>query len=416
MTDEVKPIVIVGAGLAGLTCARELHRAGRSFLLLDGADEVGGRIRTDVVDGFRLDRGFQVLLTAYPAAQKQFDYAQLNLKPYINGSLIRQANRFHRLADPWRSPLDGLRSAFGGVGSLMDKLRIAKLRSRSRRGTIGELFDQPETTTDAALKDYGFSADMIDSFFRPFLGGVFLERELNTSSRVLHFVFRMFSAGDVAVPALGMQELPKQIAADLPAGSIRLNAHVKAVTPDSVTLEDGASVAASRVVIGTNATAAASLLGQEAPGSTRRVRCLYFAAPAAPIQEPILVLNGDGTGPINNFCVPSLVSSDYAPAGQHLVSVSVVDPQHVASADLEAQVRTQAVEWFGADATASWRLIGDYDIPRSLPNQLSGSNAQLGHAREIDGCIVCGDHTGNASIQSALESGLDASKVALRTG
>ena len=152
MMDDADPVVIVGGGLAGLVCGRELHRAGQSFVLIEASDDVGGRVRTDIVDGFRLDRGFQVLLTAYPAAQKQFDYASLRLKPYTNGSLIRLGGRFHRLADPWRQPLDGLRSVFSGVGSLMDKLRIAKLRARSRRGTITELFNQPETTTAAALR------------------------------------------------------------------------------------------------------------------------------------------------------------------------------------------------------------------------------------------------------------------------
>ncbi len=415
MAEEAKPTVIVGAGLAGLTCARELHRANQPFLIVDAADDVGGRIRTDLVEGFRLDRGFQVLLTAYPEAQTQFDYAKLNLKPYVNGSLIRAAGRFHRLADPWRRPLDGLKSVFGGIGSFADKLRIAKLRSHARRGSIPGLFEQSEIATQQALQDYGFSDNMIDAFFRPFLGGVFLERELKTSSRVLHFVFRMFSEGDVTVPALGMQELPKQIAADLPQDRVRLNAPVVTATPDSVCLADGETIEASRIVIATNASAAAELLGQEPPETARRVRCLYFACEEPPLREPILVLNGDGTGPINNFCVPSLVSSEYSPPGQHLLSVSVVDESHVSNSDLETEVRKQASDWFGTEAIAKWQLLADYDVPRSLPNQLSGANVRPGCAREVGGFVVCGDHTGNASIQSALESGHGTARHLLRT-
>ena len=404
MTDQPKPVVIVGAGLAGLVCARELHRTGCEFVLIESADDVGGRVRTDIVDGFRLDRGFQVLLTAYPAAQEQFDYNALNLRPYINGSLIRLNGRFHRLADPWRRPLDGMKSVFGGVGSLVDKLRITKLRANSRRGTVADLFRQPEQTTADALREYGFSPAMIDAFFRPFLGGVFLEKELQTSSRVLHFVFRMFSLGDVAVPALGMQELPRQIAADLPADSIRLNTEAAVVSSTSVQLTNGESIEAAQVVVATHADAAARLTNQQPPENSRRVHCLYFAAESPPVDDPILILNGDNSGPINNLCVPSLVSPDYAPNGQHLISVSVLNSDIT---DIESRVRAQATDWFG-DSVANWRLLRAYDIPHALPNQLSGTDATPGHAKNENGVIICGDHVGNASIQSALESGVHA--------
>ena len=404
-------VVIVGAGLAGLTCARRLQQAGRSVLVVEAADDIGGRVRTDVVDGFRLDRGFQVLLTAYPAAKEQFDYASLRLKPYVNGSLIRHNGRFHRFIDPWRHPLDGLKSAFGGVGSLTDKLKIASLRRQSRKGTLTELFEQPEQTTAAVLKEYGFSDHMIDAFFRPFLGGVFLERELRTSSRVLHFVFRMFSMGDISVPALGMQELPKQIAADLKDGCVRLNTPVAAVSPSSVTLQNGETIQAARVVLATNALAAGKLLSQDVSDEGRHVRCLYFSCLQPPVNEPILVLNGDGDGPINNLSVPSLVSPHYAPDGQHLISISVTDPAFVSDNELQARVLQQATDWFGSEAVHGWKFIADYDIPQALPNQLSGSGVRSGHAKTEDEIIICGDHVGNASIQSALESGLHAASM-----
>lgn len=409
--DQAENVVIVGGGLAGLTCARELHKAGRPFLLLESSDSVGGRIRTDVVDGFRLDRGFQVLLTAYPAAKSQFDYEKLKLRPYKNGALIRRTGHFHRFVDPWRAPLQGLMSVFGPVGSFSDKLRVAKLRARSRSCNIGDLFRQPETTTIECLRGYGFSSDMIDAFFRPFLGGVFLERELKTSSRVLHFVFRMFSEGDVSVPALGMQQLPEQLAADLPTNQIQCNTSVEAVTPSSVRTADGETINASHVVLATGGHAAAQLLGEEPSPPSRRVRCLYFAADDAPVSDPILVLNGDGTGPVNNLCVPSLVSPDYAPQGQHLISVSVVEQEFVVKNDLQLQVLDQCRDWFGADTVATWRPIAEYDIPYALPDQLSGSDVTDGKAITENGFIVCGDHVGNASIQSALESGLHAAKL-----
>lgn len=404
-------IVIVGAGLAGLTCARELHRRGRPFLLLEAADAVGGRIRTDVVDGFRLDRGFQVLLTAYPAARALFDYEKLRLRPYQNGALIRRNGRFHRFVDPWRHPLEGIKSAFGPVGSLFDKLRVAKLRARSRSGAYSDIFRQQETATADCLKAYGFSAGMIDAFFRPFLGGVFLERDLQTSSRVLHFVFRMFSEGDISVPALGMEELPKQIAADIPDEQIHCATKVTNITPSSVQLESGETINASHVVLATGRLVADRLLGSDNSPQSRRVRCLYFAAERPPMNDPILVLNGDGNGPVNNLSVPSLVAPEYAPSGQHLISASVVDGDFVERNDLTSLVTKQCAEWFGDEIVSGWRPLADYDIKHALPDQLAGSDTTSGRAVSRDGVIVCGDHVGNASIQSALESGLDAAEL-----
>ncbi|MFK7821195.1 MAG: NAD(P)/FAD-dependent oxidoreductase [Planctomycetaceae bacterium] len=414
MTGQQLPTIIVGAGLAGLSCARYLHDAGAPFVVLEAADAVGGRVRTDEIDGFKCDRGFQVLLTAYPEAMKQLDYESLNLKPFIAGSLIRKGGRFHRFIDPWRHPFDGIKSAFGGVGSLFDKARIAKLRSRSTRSTIESLFEEDESTTLDALRGYGFSESMIDGFFRPFLGGVFLERDLQTSSRVLHFVFRMFSQGSAALPSAGMQAIPEQMAARLGDGNVRLKSEVAEMTATSVGLTNGEQIEASQVVLATDAFSASKILKTTEPKPDRRVFCLYFAADETPVSDPILVLNGDGNGPINNLCVPTFVSPDYAPAGQHLVSVSVLEHSATDLSTLEDAVRKQACEWFGS-AVDTWRHLKTYDIPHALPDQLVGKNATPGRSTSQDGIIVCGDHIGNASIQSALESGKHAAEQILNT-
>jgi phytoene dehydrogenase-like protein len=406
--DSTEPVVIVGAGLSGLSCARYLHDAGVSCVLLEASNAVGGRIRTDEIDGFRCDRGFQVLLTAYPEAQRQLDYDELQLRSFIPGSIIRRNGRFHRFVDPWRRPLDGLRSVFGGVGSFMDRVRVVKLRWRSTHGTITDIFNQPETTTDQALRGYGFTNEMIDGFFRLFFGGVFLERELQTSSRVLHFVFRMFSTGNAALPRNGMQAIPRQMGSRLSSDCVRLESPVRELSGTSVTLANGEQIPAAQVVLATDAATAAALLGETSPRPSRRVRCLYFSADQAPIAEPILILNGDGSGPINNLCVPSNAASDYAPAGQHLISVSVVE-SNLEDEALAYEVVKQATSWFGP-SVAKWRLIKTYDILKALPDQLVGADAKPGHSVEKHGVIVCGDHIGNASIQSALESGRHAAE------
>ena len=192
----MKPdVVIVGAGLAGLCCARELVQRGVGCVLLEASDGVGGRMRTDLVDGFRLDRGFQVFLTSYPEAQRILDFNKLQLRPFLPGALVRFHGRFHELTDPWRRPFAAIRSVWSPIGSLADKLRIASLRHQSLRGTSEQRFLDPEITSLELLQRCGFSESMIDRFLKPFFGGIFLDPRLQTSSRMLHFVFRMLSTG-----------------------------------------------------------------------------------------------------------------------------------------------------------------------------------------------------------------------------
>ena len=203
MTD----VVVVGAGLAGLVCAAELTTAGLDVALLEAGDGVGGRVRTDLVEGFRLDRGFQVLLTAYPHARAHLDLAALDLRTFSPGAKIRTARGFATVSDPFRDPGRLPATLAAPVGSLLDKARIGLLRAQVRRGSVEDVWQRPEVSTAERLAGLGFSARMVDAFFRPFLGGVLLDRELTTSSRQFDFVFRCFSEGQVAVPAQGMQAI-----------------------------------------------------------------------------------------------------------------------------------------------------------------------------------------------------------------
>jgi phytoene dehydrogenase-like protein len=301
-----------------------LYEYGISCQILEASDGVGGRVRTDVVDGFLLDRGFQVLLTAYPEARQGLDYTALDLKRFYAGALIRADGRFHRVADPWRHPFDALRNVFSPIGTLRDKLAVARFRSKVRSGALEDLLQHSETTTLEALQTAGFSHAMIERFFRPFFGGVFLDSTLNTSSRMLAFVFRMLSLGDTALPARGMEAIPQQIANALPERTVRTHAHVTGVKSGTVLLTSGEQLSAPAVMIATDSPTATRFIGALPPCSSRSTTCLYFAATKAPIAEPVLVLNGDGQGPVNSFCVVSAVAPSYAPPGAALLSATVV--------------------------------------------------------------------------------------------
>ncbi len=397
-------VIIIGGGIAGLSCARQLADKGLDFLVLESSDQVGGRMRTDIVEGFRLDRGFQVFLTRYPEARRILDLPALSLRPFVPGAMIRFDGRFHTISDPWRRPLGALASLLNPIGSIADKLRVAAVRSRVLRGRLEDLFEEPETTTLEALRNAGFSSSMIERFFRPFLGGIFLERDLETSSRMFSFVFRMFSSGDACLPAHGIQAIPDQVASALPPERIRTGVRVASITDGFVTLEDGERIEAAATVVATDAPTAAKLLGEDLPSAGTGVTCLYFAARSAPIKAPILVLNGDGTGPINNLCFPTRVAPGYGPGGSELVSVAVLGADKEEK-DLLGSVSEQLHEWFGQEVDG-WRHLRTYRIPYALPSQIPPAlSVPEREVRVRPGVFICGDHRDNASIQGAMVSG-----------
>lgn len=405
-------MLVVGAGLAGLACARTLAGAGLVPLVLEAGDGVGGRVRSDELDGFRLDRGFQILLTAYPECRATLDYAALDLRPFRPGALVRVGGRFARVADPFRAPLDALASLLGGVGTLLDKARVLALRADVRRASVEELLARPESTTQAALERRGFSPAMVAAFFRPLLGGILLDLELQASSRMLEFVFRMLSLGDNALPAAGMGAIPAQLAAGLSAGALRLGSRVRSVRGDGVELESGERLEARAVVVAADGPSAAVLLGLPAPES-RAVTCLYFDAPEPPLDEPLLVLNGEGRGPVTNLCVPSRVAPGYAPAGRHLVSATVIGDPALDDGQLESAVRRQMEEWFGISVRA-WRHLRTYRIRHAQPGQRPGvlEPAQR-PVRRGPGLYAAGDWLDTASIQGALQSGRRAAEAVI---
>ena len=410
-------IVIVGAGLAGLACARTLAKAGVPFTLLEASNGVGGRVRTDVVDGFRLDRGFQVFLPAYPEARRLLDYAELDLRPIYRGADVFVKDRFHRVADPLMHPVAALKHLRDEtVVKMRDKWFTMVLRKEAF-GLKEPPVDLIDIETEDYLREFGFSEQMIDRFFRPFFGGIFLEKDLRTSARMLLYLFAMFDRGGSALPARGMQAIPDQLAVALPPEALKLNTPVAHVRAGEVALDSGEVIRADQIVLAVSEEVAFRLMPQSVtavPKPSRSTTCLYFAAAAAdvPVTEPILQLDGEGRGPVNTSCVLSLIAPEYAPPGQHLISASIIGMP--SSTQLEEVVREQLTRWYGP-CVARWRHLRTCQVRHAQPE---ARQLQLGAgplSAEVEpGLYRCGDWCEDVSINGALLSGRRAGEALLR--
>jgi phytoene dehydrogenase-like protein len=385
--------VVVGAGLAGLRAARELTRHGLDVVVLDAADRPGGRIATDVVDGFRLDRGFQVLNTIYPALRAVADLDALDLLPFVPGAAVRgDDGRLHTLGNPLRRPGLAWPTLTTGLLTPAAKARLvawtAAVVATPPRRTARRI----DRTAARDLAAAGLDGPALGTFFRPFLSGVLADRDLVTSAAYVRLVWRCFVLGTIAVPAAGMGALPAQLAEGLP---LRLGQKVTGVAPGAVETPD-ATLTARAVIVATDPATAATLLPGLPEPSMRALTTYHYATPEPPSAASLLHLDGRG-GPVANAVVMP---------GQRLVSATVVGT----AAD-EALVRRETGRLFAAP-TDGWELLRVDEIAGALPSFPAGrplrSPVDLG-----EGLFVTGDHRDTPSQQGALVSGRRAAHAAL---
>jgi protoporphyrinogen oxidase len=403
----MKPtITIIGAGISGLSAGLHLHRKGFTVKIIEASDRVGGRIKTDIVDGFRLDQGFQVLLTSYPEAKMLLDYDALQLKTFLPGATVLYDGGQFEIADPFRRPSALLATAFAPVGSLKDKLNTFILKNKLIAKSIEGIFAQPQKSSLEQLKDYGFSAKMINRFFKPFFSGIFLENNLATPNRMFDFVMKMFSEGDAAIPALGMEEIPKQVAKQLPEDAFIFNTKVADIQGNTIVTATGEQIQSDIIIVATEATALISKYKTTTETKHHSVTNVYFEAKVAPSNKAVVILNASEKDKIvNNLTVMTNVSKAYAPAGKVLVSVSCNGLLDYSDQELTQKIKTELQPWFG-NQVEDWSHVKTYKVKYALP-QLAVLKDDLNTAdmKINDNLYCCGDHLMNGSINAAMKSG-----------
>lgn len=422
-------IIIVGAGLAGLTCAKVLSEAGKQVLVLEAADQVGGRVRTDYhEDGYRLDRGFQVVFTSYPAVSRHINIQQLKQRKFDPGAILVKKGKRYEITDPLREPQGALADLLNPLVSTADKARVLRLRNQLIHLSSGEIFAgaaQPEgwddETTEAYLRRMGFSEKkFIDNFARPFYGGIFLDRSLRTSARMFQFTFKMLATGDILLPAEGIQRLPEQLAAALPKGSVRRNARVDDLIlsngrVEGVHLTNGERIAAEQVVLATSSPVASKFVTKPLPTKPVSVVCLYFAGNEQLYRQRKILLNANPDAYVNNAVLLTNIAPTYAPPRKHLLSVTVlgnpVEPDEV----IAERSLTEIGTWFPKNHLKSWQLLAVYRIPFAQFSQESGIFDTLpDNCTSVEGLYLAGEYTKSSSIQGAMHSGEHAAKEILK--
>jgi phytoene dehydrogenase-like protein len=418
-------ILVVGSGLAGLTCAKVLVEAGHDVRILEASDRIGGRVRTDAsADGFLLDRGFQVLFTAYPAVQRQLDLKALRPRTIAPGAVLIRDGKWHELSNRalgLRMNLSNPLLTFG------DKLRTRRLRRFARRHSIESLLHgklrglkEGDSSIHAELRRRHFAENsFIEHFARPLFGGIFFDRSLETSTRMMFFVVKMLASGKTIIPEGGMGEVAAQLAAKVPASALRLETRVEGIVEADdravgVTLTGGEEMQGEAVVLATDLPNASRLTGNEELIGGHACVCIYFATTQSLYNGPKLLLNANPDAFVNHAIQLTNVSPAYGPKGQHLLSVTVLDSPEMTDEEIANRCREEMAPWFPGKDLSTLRQVGFYRIRFTQFKQSPGIFATLPqNTLPTKGLFLAGEYTESSSIHGAITSGEKAAQAVL---
>ena len=398
--DKVQ-ITIVGAGISGLIAALVLEEQGYSVTIYEQTDRAGGRVKTDYLEGYTLDHGFQVLLDAYPLAKKYLDLKALHLQAFLPGAVIFKKGEQNTLGDPLRSLSLLVPTLFSGIGTFTDKLKILALNQELKRTDIETIFTSEETSTLNYLVAKGFSDDIISSFFKPFFSGIFLEPELRTSCRMFQFVYKMFGEGRAVLPQNGIGAIADQLVAKLNSTKIVYNVRVKSIVDRDLILTNGETVKGDYTLIATNTSdLIPNLRNQEI--EWKGCDTLYFKCSERAIEKPLIGLIADNGALINNIFYLTALGPNWSDKGE-LLCVTVVKDHSLEEDALIDKVEQDLQQFCGI---TTLNFIKRYRIPKGLPDlkdirySMAPSETQL-----KDTIFLAGDHLLNGSLNAAMMSG-----------
>ncbi len=423
--------VIVGAGIAGLLCARTLTRAGHRVVVYERESEVGGRVRTTVQDGFRIDHGFQVMFSAYPVLTAALDLPALELREF------RPAARIAMVGAPTDLIGDALADASllwpslrAASLSLLDKLRMLQLRYFATGLSFDECFAArfDRLSTREFLVARGFSAKAIDHFFAPFYGGILLDRTLESSASILLYTFKMLAQGRTTVPAAGMGAIPAQLAAGLPAGCIHTDTSVIRVTlgdngrANGVVLADGQQISARRVVLACDPPAIAALaltahVHVEVPAASLGCTTVYFRSSAPLLDGDALWLNSSPDATVSHAITITNVAPTYAPAGASLTAATVLGASAVLDeTDLLPRVRKDLFAMGNQRSAESAELLAVWRVPYSQYAQSPGAvGRRVAAETAVSGLFLASELWHTSSLEGAARGGIAAAEAVIRS-
>lgn len=396
-----KKIHIVGAGVSGLIAAHVLEARGYKPVVLEASDRPGGRVKTDEVQGAYCDRGFQVLLTAYPQAQKWLDYSGLHLHRFKPGALIFKAGKMFRIGDPLRDLSSLWPTLAAPVGSIKDKWKIFKLSRTLKKKSVEAIFETPEQSTLEYLKNYGFSDRMISYFFKPFFTGIFLEEDLRTSSRMFEFTFKMFSEGYAALPAAGIGTISEQLAKTLSRCGWRYQCKVSKVGPDEIELSSGEKLPSDATLVTVPIDRISGEIRMRAIG-WKSCDNLYFEVSERSFPEDLIGLVAEEEALVNNLYYPFGQTVD----GKPVLSVTVVRDHDLEGSDLVVAVRRELSTH--CDIVAG-NCVRHYRIKQALPD-VEELSMSLQTSQPLKGVFMAGDYLLNGSLNAAMASGEQAAE------